>query len=83
LVRRRARPGLGLIKPFDGKSASVGNGTMVALACDSLEKVKAIYDKALKLGGKDEGPPGVRWATSTWPTSAIPKEQAQRVLHAG
>ena len=54
-------PGLGLIKPFDGKTASVGNGTMVALMCDSPEKVKAIYDKALKLGGKDEGPPGIRW----------------------
>jgi catechol 2,3-dioxygenase-like lactoylglutathione lyase family enzyme len=54
-------PGLGLIKPFDGKSASVGNGTMVALMCDSPEKVKAIYDKALELGGKDEGPPGLRW----------------------
>jgi catechol 2,3-dioxygenase-like lactoylglutathione lyase family enzyme len=54
-------PGLGLIKPFDGKAASVGNGTMVALMCDSPEKVKALYDTALKHGGKDEGPPGLRW----------------------
>ena len=54
-------PGLGLIKPFDGKVASVGNGSMVALACDSREKVKALYDTALELGGKDDGPPGVRW----------------------
>jgi predicted lactoylglutathione lyase len=54
-------PGIGVIKPFDGNKASVGNGMMVALHCDSPEKVKALYDKALKLGGKDEGPPGTRF----------------------
>jgi catechol 2,3-dioxygenase-like lactoylglutathione lyase family enzyme len=54
-------PGIGVIKPFDGKAASVGNGMMVALMCDSPAKVKAVYDKALKLGAKDEGPPGTRW----------------------
>ena len=54
-------PGIGVIKPFDGKAATVGNGNMVALMCDSPEKVKAVYDKAMKLGGKDEGPPGTRW----------------------
>ena len=48
-------PGIGVIKPFDGKTATVGNGMMVALMCESPAKVKAIYDKALKLGGKDEG----------------------------
>lgn len=56
-------PGLGLIKPFDGKAATVGNGTMVALAVDSQDKVKKLYDKAIKLGAKDEGPPGLRWGT--------------------
>jgi len=54
-------PGLGVIKPFDGKSATGGNGTMVALAMDSREKVDALYNKAMKLGAKDEGPPGLRW----------------------
>jgi predicted lactoylglutathione lyase len=54
-------PGLGVIKPFDGKGATGGNGTMVALVVDSREKVDALYNKALKLGGKDEGPPGLRW----------------------
>src|SRR5690606_8982057 len=28
-------PGLGVAKPYDGKEACIGNGTMVALACDS------------------------------------------------
>ena len=36
---------------------------MVAIHCDSPDKVKALYDKAIKLGGKDEGPPGNRWGT--------------------
>jgi len=54
-------PGVGIIKPFDGKAATVGNGMMVALAVDSQEKVKALYNKALQLGAKDEGPPGLRF----------------------
>lgn len=54
-------PGIGIIKPFDGKGATPGNGAMVALVVDSQAKVKALYDKALALGGKDEGPPGVRF----------------------
>jgi predicted lactoylglutathione lyase len=56
-------PGLGLIKPFDKNAATAGNGTMVALAVDSQEKVKALFDKAMKLGAKDEGGPGLRWGT--------------------
>ena len=55
--------GLGVIKPHDGKAATPGNGTMVALEVDSQAKVKAVYDAALKLGAKDEGPPGLRWGT--------------------
>ena len=54
-------PGLGVIKPFDGKGATGGNGTMVALVVDSRDKVDKLYNKALKLGAKDEGPPGLRW----------------------
>ena len=54
------RPGLAASKPFDGKAATVGNGTMVALAVDSKELVHKVYDKAIALGGKDEGPAGPR-----------------------
>ena len=56
-------PGFGVIKPFDGKAAAPGNGAMVALAIESQAKVKALYDKAMALGAKDEGPPGLRWGT--------------------
>jgi catechol 2,3-dioxygenase-like lactoylglutathione lyase family enzyme len=53
-------PGLGVTLPFNEKSATVGNGVMVALVVDSKEKVDALHRKALELGGTDEGPPGAR-----------------------
>ncbi len=55
-----AQPSLGVIKPYDGKAATVGNGTMVALLVDSKEKVDRLHAKALSLGGTDEGPAGPR-----------------------
>lgn len=56
-------PGLGVIKPFDGKAASIGNGTMVALACDKPETVDRLYKKAIELGAQDEGAAGPRGDT--------------------
>lgn len=46
--------------PFDGKSASVGNGTMVAFAASSPAAVDAAYRAALAAGAEDEGAPGER-----------------------
>ena len=54
-------PGFSVTKPFDGNPATVGNGVMIALKVDSVEKVHAVYDKAIKLGGIDEGKPGPRF----------------------
>jgi hypothetical protein len=53
-------PMVAVIKPFDGKPATVGNGVMVALQATSKAQVDAIHRKALALGGKDEGAPGPR-----------------------
>lgn len=53
-------PMLGVIQPYDGKPATVGNGDMVALAVGSRENVDKIHAKALALGGKDEGAVGLR-----------------------
>ncbi len=50
----------GVCLPFDEKPSSVGNGTMVAIACDSPAKVDAAYKKARELGAADEGAPGQR-----------------------
>lgn len=54
------KPSLGLMKPFDGQPATVGNGVMAAIVVDSPEKVDRIYRKAMELGAKDEGPAGPR-----------------------
>lgn len=54
------QPGIGVIKPHDGRPATWGNGTMVALVVDSNEKVDRLYKKAIELGAMDEGPAGPR-----------------------
>lgn len=56
-------PGLSVCKPFDGQPATGGNGTMVALAASSQEQVNALHARALSLGAKDEGAPGLRGPT--------------------
>ena len=53
-------PMVSVIKPYDKKPATVGNGVMVALAAASKAQVDAIHRRALELGGKDEGAPGPR-----------------------
>ena len=53
--------GLGISYPFDQQPATVGNGCMVALGAGSRELVDAVYNKALELGGSDEGASGQRW----------------------
>jgi predicted lactoylglutathione lyase len=52
--------GVGLIKPHDGNTATVGNGVMVALEATDKDQVHRIYDIALAHGGTCEGPPGPR-----------------------
>ncbi len=54
------QPSLGVILPYDGKPATVGNGVMVALAMDSPARVDAFHARALALGATDEGAPGPR-----------------------
>ena len=54
------KPALSVTKPYDGRPATVGNGTMVALVVDSPAKVDALYRKAIELGATDEGKPGPR-----------------------
>jgi catechol 2,3-dioxygenase-like lactoylglutathione lyase family enzyme len=54
------KPAIGVMKPYDGKAATVGNGSMVALAVMSPEQVDRIYARAMALGAQDEGPAGPR-----------------------
>jgi catechol 2,3-dioxygenase-like lactoylglutathione lyase family enzyme len=53
-------PMVAVCKPYDGKAASVGNGTMVALNVGSRENVEKVHRTAMSLGGVDEGAPGER-----------------------
>jgi catechol 2,3-dioxygenase-like lactoylglutathione lyase family enzyme len=50
----------GVLGPFDGAPASVGNGSMTGFSLESAEAVDAFYAKALELGATCEGPPGPR-----------------------
>ncbi|NJN50947.1 MAG: VOC family protein [Gammaproteobacteria bacterium] len=54
------KPMLAVCKPHDGKKATSGNGTMIALDVGSEDAVKKVYAKAIELGGTDEGEPGPR-----------------------
>lgn len=54
-------PGFAIMKPYDGQPASVGNGNMLAIIVDNRAKVDALYNKALEMGGTDDGPPGQRF----------------------
>ncbi|MEM5516782.1 VOC family protein [Henriciella sp. AS95] len=52
--------GIAATKPFDENQATVGNGTMVALAAKDKEQVHKLHEIALANGGSDEGAPGPR-----------------------
>ena len=56
----RNEPAFCITKPYDKNSASVGNGMMVAFKVASKELVDAVHDKAIELGGKNEGDAGAR-----------------------
>ena len=52
--------GVAATKPYDGNTATVGNGTMVALQAKDKAQVDRLYKIALANGGTDEGAPGPR-----------------------
>ena len=46
--------------PFDGGSATVGNGSMVAFRARSWQEVDDFHAQALARGGRCDGAPGLR-----------------------
>jgi catechol 2,3-dioxygenase-like lactoylglutathione lyase family enzyme len=54
----------GVLGPYNGEAATIGNGTMGGFNFDSREEVDAFHAKALDLGGTCEGPPGERTPTA-------------------
>lgn len=57
---KKGAPMFGIALPYDEEPANPGNGTMIGLQMDSADKVKELYDRAIKLGGSDDGEPGDR-----------------------
>lgn len=55
-----SRARLWITLPFDGRPASVGNGSMPAFTAPDAEAVTAFHAAALAQGGTDEGAPGLR-----------------------
>ena len=51
---------LWVVTPHDGRVATIGNGSMVALAAENRAEVDAFHAAALAHGGSDEGAPGLR-----------------------
>jgi catechol 2,3-dioxygenase-like lactoylglutathione lyase family enzyme len=46
--------------PYDERTATIGNGSMLALTADTRMAVDTAYAAALANGGSDEGAPGLR-----------------------
>lgn len=59
-AKAAGEPSIAVSIPFNQAPATVGNGTMVAVALDTPEQVQAFYTKAIALGGTCEGKPGFR-----------------------
>ena len=49
-----------ITKPHNKETATIGNGTMVALSAETKEDVDKFYATALENGATDEGKPGTR-----------------------
>lgn len=51
---------LWVTRPFDGRPATVGNGSMPALVAPDEAAVRAFHAAGIAAGGRDEGAPGYR-----------------------
>lgn len=55
-----ATPQFYIMRPIDGRPASVGNGITVAFEAQTRGEVDALHKAGLATGGRDEGAPGLR-----------------------
>ena len=53
-------PQFWLLRPIDGRPATVGNGVTIAFEAPDRATVEAVHAAALAAGGRDEGGPGLR-----------------------
>ncbi len=50
----------GVLAPYDGNPATVGNGSMAGFGMENRAAVDAFHAKALELGATNDGDPGPR-----------------------
>ena len=50
----------GVLGPYNGEPASVGNGSLTGFSFDTTGEIDAFHAKALELGATNEGDPGER-----------------------
>ena len=60
LYRGKGTGLFGVLGPYDGNAACVGNGMMGGFDFDTREEVDTFHAKAIALGGSCEGAPGER-----------------------
>src|SRR5882724_3227385 len=58
-------------KPYDGKEATVGNGSMTAFQAETHQMVRDLHAAGLEAGGSDEGAPASETSTATDSMSVI------------
>ena len=49
-----------ITNPVNKEKATFGNGTQISFLINSKDLVNSFYNVGIKLGGKDEGAPGIR-----------------------
>ncbi|MDC0249896.1 VOC family protein [Candidatus Pelagibacter sp.] len=49
-----------ITNPVNKEKATFGNGTQISFLVNSKDLVNSFYNDGIKLGGKDEGAPGIR-----------------------
>lgn len=58
--KRNEMPVIYIYEPEDGRPATWGNGTHIAFLADTREQVNQFHKASIRLGGLDEGKPGLR-----------------------
>ena len=54
------KPGFAVCKPYDGNSATAGNGNMSSIACDSRARVDAFMPRRWSLAAATKAPRAAR-----------------------
>lgn len=49
-----------VVKPYDGREATAGNGSMLAFRVPTHAQLRALHSAGVAAGGTDEGAPGYR-----------------------